>query len=277
VTDVLGLDVAGIVEQVASDVVSPRVGDRICALVAGGGYADYCTVPAVQCMPIPSGLTFADAAGLPEVMFTAWNNVIRLGRLSSTDTLLVQGGTSGVGMAAIQIAKVWRGARVFATAGTAEKLQVCLDIGADAAVSYHGAWDEEIRRLTDGRGVDLILDSQAGPYTNRELDLLTFDGRLVLIATHLGVNADINLRQIVHRRLTLAGSTLRTRTPEYKQGIAQELVGQIWPLIERREIKIPICAVFPLEDVAKAHALMDANEQIGKVILILESDLALTS
>src|SRR5690554_3169790 len=169
---ILGLDVAGIVEEVGPDVQRVSRGDAVCALVNGGGYAEYCRVPAVQCMPIPCGLTFAEAASLPEVFFTAWNNIIWLGRLAQGESLLIQGGTSGVGMAGIQIARRLRNATVYATAGTAEKRQVCLDIGAHAAIDYKGKWEEEIRALTGGKGVDVILDAQAGPYTQKQLDLL---------------------------------------------------------------------------------------------------------
>lgn len=269
-SDIPGLDIAGVVEDVGPGVATPKRGAAVCALVTGGGYADYCIVPARQCMPLPAGFSFLEAAGLPEVFFTAWNNLIWLGRLAEGETLLFQGGTSGVGMAAIQIAKQLRHARVFATAGSPDKLAVCRDIGADFAVSYQGPWDDEVRALNGGRGVDLIVDAQAGPYTNRELDLLAEDGRLVLIASHLGTTAEVNLRQIVRRRLTLTGSTIRPRPPEYKGRLADELVRDVWPLLEQRRMRMPICAVFPLEQVAAAQGVLDANRQIGKVVLEID-------
>ena len=271
---VLGLDVAGIVEAVADGVAWPRVGDRVCALVNGGGYAEFCAVPAVQCMPLPKGLGFVDAASLPEALFTAWNSMIWLGRLAEGETLLVQGGTSGVGIAAIQIAKHLRGATVVATAGTDEKCRICLDIGAAAAINYKTQdWQAEIQAITDGRGVDVVLDGQAGPYTERQLSILAEDGRVVLLASHLGATAEVNVRNIVRRRLTLTGATLRPRPPAYKGRIARELVEQVWPLLERRDIRVHICATFPLAEVAQAHAVLDSNEQIGKVVLVVDETL----
>lgn len=273
-SEILGLDVAGIVVAAAPDVNWPQVGDAVCALVTGGGYADYCNVPAVQCMSIPRGYDFTQAAVLPEVLFTCWNNVILLGRLAEGESILVQGGTSGVGMATIQIAKLLRSARVFATAGSEAKRQICRDLGAELALDYRCDWVKPLAEATKGRGIDVILDSQAGPYTNLELELLGLDGRLVLIASHLGERADINVRQIVRRRLTLTGSTIRPRPPEYKGWIAKALMREVWPLLEDRRMRLSICAAFPLAEVAKAHALMDANAQIGKVVLIVDPDLA---
>ncbi|WP_441240469.1 NAD(P)H-quinone oxidoreductase [Tardiphaga sp. 768_D3_N2_1] len=273
-TEIPGLDIAGIVVAVAPDVNWPRVGSAVCALVTGGGYAEYCNVPAVQCMSIPQGYDFAQAAVLPEVLFTCWNNVILLGKLAEGESILVQGGTSGVGMATIQIAKLLRSARVFATAGSETKRQICRDLGAEIALDYRCDWVKPLVEATKGQGINVILDSQAGPYTNLELELLALDGRLVLIASHLGERADINVRQIVRRRLTLTGSTIRPRPPEYKGWIAKALMREVWPLLEDRRMRLNICAAFPLEDMAKAHALMDANEQIGKVVLIVDPALA---
>ncbi len=270
-SEILGLDVAGIVEAVGADVTWPRPGDAVCALVNGGGYADYCSVPAPQCMPLPQGLGFVAAASLPEVFMTAWNNLIWLGRLAEGETFLMQGGTSGVGLAAIQIAKHLRGARVFATAGTQEKRDVLTSFGVDGTVDYHGDWDAELRALNDGRGFDVIIDGQAGPYTNREMDLLAEDGRLVLLASHLGAHAEVNVRAVVRRRLTLTGSTLRPRPAGYKGRLAKELVDQVWPLLADGTVRMPICATFPLERVGEAHALLDANAQIGKVVLVVDT------
>ena len=186
----------------------------------------------------------------------------------------MQGGTSGVGMAAIQIARKLRGARVLATAGTEEKCRICLETGAHAAINYRTSdWPAEVRRLTEGRGVDVVLDGQAGPYTERELALLKDDGRVVLLASHLGATAEVNVRNIVRRRLTLTGATLRPRPPAYKGRIAAELVAQVWPLLEDGRIRVHVCATFPLAAVAEAHALMDANEQIGKVVLTVAEDI----
>jgi NADPH2:quinone reductase len=272
---VLGLDVAGVVEAVADEVVAwPRVGDRVCALVNGGGYAEFCAVPAVQCMPLPKGFGFVEGAALPEAFFTAWNSMIWLGRLADGERLLVQGGTSGVGMAAIQIAKCLRDATVIATAGTDEKCRLCLEIGAKAAINYKTQdWQSEVRTITNGRGVDVVLDGQAGPYTDRQLSILAEDGRVVLLASHLGASAEVNVRDIVRRRLTLTGATLRPRSPAYKGRIARELVEHVWPLLERGLVRVHICATFPLADVAQAHAVLDSNAQIGKVVLLVDETL----
>jgi NADPH:quinone reductase len=270
ITDIPGLDVAGVVEEAAPDVAWPRVGDAVCALVSGGGHAEFCPVPAPQCMPVPRGFSFIQAAALPEVFFTAWNNVIWLGRLAEGETLLVQGGTSGVGLAAMQIAKHLRSATVLATSSSAEKQAICREHGADGVVNYRDAdWAEQLRALTNGRGCDVILDSQGGDYTPVEMSLLAPDGRLVLIASHRAPKAEISTREIYIRRLTITGSTLRSRPPSYKGRIARELVEQVWPLLEDGRIRTHICGVHPFEDVAKAQAVLDANAQIGKLVLTL--------
>ena len=275
VTDIPGLDVAGVVEAVAPGVVWPRPGDAVCALASGGGYAEFCAVPALQCMPVPRGFSFAQAATLPEVFFTAWNNVFWLGRIAEGETLLVQGGTSGVGMAAMQMARQLRAATVIATSSSAEKRAVCIAHGAQHAVDYREAdWPDQVRALTDGRGVDVILDGQGGDYTPLELGLLATDGRLVLIASHRAPTAEISTREIYIRRLTLTGSTLRSRPPAYKGRIARELVEQAWPLLEDGRIRTHICAMHPLEEAAAAQAVLDANAQIGKLVLLV-SDQAL--
>ncbi len=268
-TDLPGLDVSGVVEAVGADVDWPKVGDSVCALANGGGYAEFCAVPALQCMPLPKDFSFAEAAALPEVFFTAWNNVVWLGRLADGETLLVQGGTSGVGMAAIQIARQLRSARVIATAGTAEKRAVCLEIGADLAVDYRADWVGEIEAAIGKEKVDVVLDAQAGPYTEKQLQLLAPDGRVVLIASHLGQMAEVNVRNIVRRRLTLTGSTLRPRDAAYKGRIAAKLVEKVWPLLESGAIRSHICASFDWRDVREAHALMDAGDQVGKVVLTM--------
>jgi NADPH2:quinone reductase len=266
-----GLDVSGIIEETGEGVGNLKIGDPVCALVNGGGYAEFSAVPAVQCMPIPRGLTFAEAASLPEVFFTAWNNIIWLGCLAQGETLLIQGGASGVGLAGIQIARQLRDATVLATAGTAQKRQVCLEAGAHYAFDYRGDWERDAISATDGKGVDVVLDAQAGGYTQKQLDLLKPDGRLVFIASHLGETAEVNVRAIVRRRLTLTGSTLRPRPASYKGAIASELVQHVWPLIEAGRIVTRIHALFPWEQVREAHDLLDRNEQIGKVVLLVDS------
>lgn len=273
-SQILGLDIAGVVVETGDAVITPAVGTPVCALANGGGYAEFCVVPAVQCMPVPKGFSFVEAASLPEVFFTAWNNLIWLARLGETESLLVQGGTSGVGMAGIQIARHLRNATVFATAGSEQKRDVCLAIGAKAALDYRGAWADEIRSLTQDHGVDVILDAQAGPNTQKQLDLLTYDGRLVFIASHQGSTAEVNIRALVRRRLTITGSTLRPRPPSYKGRIARELVEQVWPLLEDRRIVTYIHQVLPFADVQEAHSILDENRQIGKVVLAVDALLA---
>ncbi|MGG5818577.1 NAD(P)H-quinone oxidoreductase [Falsiroseomonas sp. HW251] len=277
VTDIPGLDIAGVVESVGDGVAWPRPGDAVCALVAGGGYAEFCRAPAQQCMPIPRGFTFAQAATLPEAFFTAWNNVFRLGRIAEGETLLVQGGTSGVGLAAIQMARALRGATVIATCSSGEKSAVCRDHGAQHVVNYRAAdWPDQVRAAAGERGVDVILDSQGGDYVPLELGLLARDGRLVLITSHRAPTATISTREIYIRGLTLTGSTLRARPAAYKGRIAKELVQQVWPLLGDGRIRTHICGVHALEDAAAAHSVLDANAQIGKLVLTV-SDLAQTA
>jgi putative PIG3 family NAD(P)H quinone oxidoreductase len=268
-TDLPGLDAAGTVVGVGAGVNPGLVGREVCALTNGGAYAEFCAVPWQQTMPWPDGFDAARAAALPEVLFTAWNNVVWLGRLQRGETLLVQGGTSGVGMAAIQIARRLFDARVIATASSAEKRQVCLDLGADAAIDYRaGDWPGQVNAATGGRGCDVILDAQAGPTVNPHLNLLAFDGRLVLIASHQAQLSEVDTRQLVRRRLTLTGSTLRPRDAAYKGRLAEALVREVWPLLATGEIRIDICATFPFERMAEAHRVLDENRQIGKVVVL---------
>lgn len=274
VTDIPGLDAAGRVAALGEGVEGIAIGEAVCALTNGGAYADYVVVPAVQCMPLPKGFSFIEAASLPEAFFTAWNNIIWLGRLAEGETLLVQGGSSGVGMAGIQMAKNLRGARVFATAGSPEKRQACLDVGADAVFDYRQDWAGDIRVTAGEHCLDVVLDAQAGPYVQAQLDLMAPDGRLVFIASHLGKTAEVNIRDLVRRRLTITGSTLRPRPPAYKGKIAQALVAKVWPLLESGQIRTHIHAVFPLDDVRQAHAVLDANEQLGKVVLTMDAERA---
>ena len=269
-SDLPGLDIAGTIEAVGAGIEASRIGERVCALANGGGYAEFCTVPAVQAMPIPGGLSVVEGASLPEVFFTAWNNVVWLGRLAKGERLLVQGGTSGVGIAALQIARHLFDAETYATAGSEEKREVCRALGVKAAVDYHDAdWPKQVRAAASGNGMDIILDGQAGPYTQKQLDLLAYDGRLVLIASHLGEISEVNTRQLVRRRLTLTGSTLRPRPAEYKGRIANELVQEVWPLIEAGTIATRIHKVFAFDQMREAHALLDRNEQIGKVVVTI--------
>lgn len=269
VTDVLGLDAAGRVAAIGPGVDGLDVGDTVCALTNGGAYADYVVVPAAQCMPVPRGLDFIEAASLPEAFFTAWNNIIWLGRLAKGETLLVQGGTSGVGLAGMQIARHLREARVFATAGSDDKLAICLKAGADAAFNYREDWSGQIRALAGEHCIDVALDGQAGPYVQAQLDLLAPDGRLVLIASHQSPFAEVNVRHLVRRRLTLTGSTLRPRSSAYKGRIASALVDNVWPLLETGRIETHIHAALPFEAVRDAHAILDANAQVGKVVLVM--------
>ncbi|MCD7060647.1 NAD(P)H-quinone oxidoreductase [Pelagibacterium xiamenense] len=270
-SDLLGLDVAGIVVEVGDAVTGIAVGDKVCALTNGGGYAQYCAVPAPQVMPIPEGFDFVQAASLPEAFFTAWNNVVWLGRLGHGEKLLIQGGTSGVGLAATQIAHQLFNARVVATASTPQKRAVCRELGAEAAFDYKlEDWDAQIGQYIGPDGFDVILDGQAGPYTQKQLDLLGFDGRLVLIASHLGPQSEVNVRALVRRRLTLTGSTLRPRDAAYKGALASELVEKVWPSLTSGAIKSVIFDVLPFSEISRAHQLLDANQQIGKVVLNLD-------
>ena len=275
-SDIPGLDVAGIVQEVGAEVAGLKIGTPVCALVNGGGYAEVCVAPAVQCMPVPRGLSFVEAASLPEVFFTAWNNLVWLAGLRSGETLLIHGGASGVGMAGIQIATQLCGAKVLATAGSEDKRAICIATGAVASFDYNESWDDEIRDLTTGEGVDVILDSQAGPATNRQLNLLKNDGRLVFIASHQGIMAEVNIRQLVRRRLTITGSTLRPRQTDHKGRLAAELVRDVWPLLEEGRIATRIHQALPFEEVRQAHEILDANRQIGKVVLIVDPSLGAT-
>lgn len=269
-SDIPGLEVAGvIVEGDAAALAAEgfKLGDSVCALVAGGGYAEYCVAPVAQCLPVPAGWTELEAAGLPETFFTVWSNVFERGHLQPGETLLVQGGSSGIGVTAIQLAKA-RGARVIVTVGSTEKARACLALGADHAIHYKEQdFVAEVLRLTEGRGVDVILDMVAGPYVARELDCLAEDGRLVIIAVQGGAKAEINAAKVLRRRLTVTGSTLRPRPLAFKAAIARSLRHVVWPLIESGRIKPVIHQVFPVAQAAQAHALMESNRHIGKILL----------
>ncbi len=269
-SDIPGLEVAGVIESGDAQALREaglQIGDRVCALVAGGGYAELCVAPIAQCLPIPTGLTDEEGASLPETFFTVWSNVFDRARLQPGETLLVQGGSSGIGVTAIQIAKAL-GARVIVTAGSDDKCAACVALGADHAINYKTSdFAEAALKLTDGKGVDVILDMVAGGYVAREITCLAEDGRLVIIAVQGGVKSDINAGLVLRRRLTITGSTLRPRPVAFKAAIARSLRQQVWPLIESGQIKPVIHSTFPAAQAAQAHALMETNQHIGKIVL----------
>jgi putative PIG3 family NAD(P)H quinone oxidoreductase len=263
---VLGLEVAGVVAATGKD-AALKVGDAVCALVPGGGYAEYCLVPAAHCLSVPRGLSMLQAGGIPETFFTVWANVFQIGRLKRGDLFLVHGGAGGIGTTAIQLAHA-SGAQVFTTAGTDEKCATCVALGADHAFNYKTQkFAEEIRRITDGRGVDVILDMVAGGYTQENLDSLAMRGRLVQIAVQQGANVTVNLAKIMQKRLTVTGSTLRPRSIEEKATIAQELKAHAWPLLESGKVKVIIDRTVPFAKVREAHEYFERGAHVGKVIL----------
>ncbi len=280
-SDIPGLEVAGTVvsgDAHAMERANLKVGDRVCALVAGGGYAEYCVAPIGQCLPVPLGLSDVEAASLPETFFTVWSNVFDRGHLKSGETLLVQGGSSGIGVTAIQMAKAL-GARVIATAGSDDKCQACLALGADHAINYKTQdFQSEALRLTDGVGVDVILDMVAGSYVAKEVQCLAEDGRLVIIAVQGGVQSEFNAALLMRKRLTVTGSTLRARPVAFKEGIAKACLHQVWPLLVSGRIKPVIHSVFAAVDAShasgsgasRAHALMESNQHVGKIVLTWE-------
>jgi NADPH:quinone reductase len=266
-SDLPGLEIAGEISALGSSVKQHKVGDKVCALVAGGGYAEYCVAPEAQVLPVPKGLTPVQAASLPETFFTVWSNVYDRARLAPAETLLVQGGSSGIGVTAIQIAAAM-GNRVFATAGSEEKCAACVRLGAAEAFNYRTQdFEKEILRVTGGKGVNVILDMVGGDYVPRELKCLAEDGRLVFIAYLRGPKTELNIDAVMRRRLTITGSTLRPRPVEFKGAIARSLREKIWPLIESGRIKPEIYKTFPLEQAAEAHRLMESSQHIGKLVL----------
>ena len=269
-SDLPGLEVAGVIDSgdvEAMEAAGLRIGDHVCALVAGGGYAQYCVAPVGQCLPVPRGWSDVEAAGIPETFFTVWSNVFDRGRLQAGETLLVQGGSSGIGVTAIQLARAF-GARVFVTVGGADKAEACLQLGAEAAILYRSQdFAAEVQRLTHGRGVDVILDMVAGAYVAREVSCLAEDGRLLIIAVQGGTDAAFDAALVLRRRLTITGSTLRPRPVAFKAAIARELRRHVWPLIERGAIRPVIHQVFAPQEAAQAHALMESNRHIGKLII----------
>jgi NADPH2:quinone reductase len=272
-SDLPGLEVAGVIERGDASALAAAglsLGDRVCALVAGGGYAQWCVAPLAQCLPVPQGLSDVQAASLPETFFTVWSNLMDRGQLKAGESVLIQGGTSGIGVTAIQMAKAF-GARVFATAGSDDKCAACMALGADAAINYKTSdFQTEIARLTDGQGVDVILDMVAGAYVAKEVQCLREDGRLVIISVQGGVRSELDAGLVLRRRLTVTGSTLRPRPVAFKAAIAQACLERVWPLLVSGQIKPVIHSVFAAADADKAHALMESNQHVGKIVLTWE-------
>jgi len=270
-SDLPGLEVAGEIDVLGSGVSEWHVGDRVCALLAGGGYATLCTAPAVQCLPIPRGIDFVAAAAMPETFFTVWTNVFDRGKLRPGESALFHGGSSGIGTTAIQLA-VARGSRVLATAGSDEKCRACEQLGAERAINYRTEdFVEIVKQVTQGRGVDLILDIVGGDYIARDLAALAVEGRLVVIGFMGGDTATIDFRRVLGRRLTITGSTLRPRSPAEKGEIATALRWEVWPLVEQGVVKPIVYRTFPLEEAAAAHRLMESSEHVGKIVLTTEA------
>ena len=267
-SDIPGLEIAGTVVAHGEGVEAPAVGTRVCALVTGGGYAEYCAAPAPLCLPVPGGFDAAEAAALPETFFTVWTNVFDRARLAEGESILVHGGSSGIGTTAIQLARAF-GATVYVTAGSKAKCDACLALGADAAIHYRDEdFVERIGALTGGRGVDVVLDMVAGDYLPRNLKCLAVEGRLVIIAVQRGPKiGEFNMLPVMLRRLTITGSTLRPRTVEQKAVIARALEARVWPLLEAGTVKPIVHSRFPLADAAGAHRLMESSEHIGKIVL----------
>lgn len=266
-SDIPGLEVAGTIQALGDNIDHLNIGDRVCALVTGGGYAEYCLASAALCLPVPEGLSFTQAAALPETFFTVWSNVFDRTQLQPGETLLVHGGTSGIGTTAIQLAKAFN-ARVIVTAGSKTKCEFCLQLGADAAINYKEQdFVDEIKQLTGNQGVDVILDMIGGDYFPRNLKCMADDARLVQIAVQMGSKSEINLLPVMLKRLTITGSTLRARDDEFKAAIASQLLEKVWLLLASGQIKPVIHSTFALTDAAKAHQLMESSQHIGKIIL----------
>jgi putative PIG3 family NAD(P)H quinone oxidoreductase len=266
-SDLPGLEIAG--EIVGGDAAlgGYAIGDKVCALVAGGGYAEYCTAPALQCLPIPAGLSDVEAAGLPETYFTVWSNVFDRGALKGDESLLVHGGASGIGTTAVQLAHAF-GHKVYATAGSDERARAVEKLGATLGINYRTQdFVKEVLDATGGKGVNVILDMVAGDYLPRDMQCLADEGRIVLVATLGGAHANVDFSQVMRRRITITGSTLRPRPVDFKAGIARSLRDKVWPLLEKGTVKPVIHATMPLAEASKAHAMMEAGEQIGKIIL----------
>lgn len=266
-SDIPGLEVAGTIAALGEGVTDWKIGDAVCALLTGGGYAEYCVAPAPQCLPVPAGLTLQQAAALPETFFTVWSNVFDRARLQPGESLLVHGGTSGIGTTAIQLARAL-GSRVFTTVGGSEKVQPCLDLGAERVINYREEdFVQVIKEFTNNKGVDVILDMVGGDYVQRNLSALAVEGRLVFIAFLRGAKVELNLAPVMMKRLTITGSTLRARPVAHKAPIAKALLETVWPLLASGAIRPIIDRVFPLTEAAAAHALMESNRHVGKLLL----------
>ncbi|RTZ78345.1 MAG: NAD(P)H-quinone oxidoreductase [SAR324 cluster bacterium] len=266
-TDVPGLEVSGTVVSVGQNVSKPPINSEVCALVTCGGYAEYCLAAASICLPVPEKISLVNAAGIPETFFTVWTNVFKRGQLKAGESLLVHGGSSGIGTTAIQLGKAF-GATVYTTAGTSDKCEFCNNLGADAAINYREQdFSEEIKRLTEGKGVNVILDMVGGPYFPKNIRLLADEGRLVQIALMQGSKAEVDFRSLLLKRVTLTGSTLRPRSVEEKTKIAQALQKNVWPLLESGAIRPIIHQTFPLKQASEAHRLMESSAHIGKILL----------
>jgi putative PIG3 family NAD(P)H quinone oxidoreductase len=265
-SDIPGLEIAGSIVALGAGVSEWTMGDQVTALVTGGGYAEYCAAPAAQCLPVPKGLSLAEAAALPETFFTVWSNVFDRGRLAEGEAFLVHGGSSGIGTTAIQLARAF-GARAFATAGSAEKCKACEELGAERAVNYREEdFVEVVKTATGGKGVDVILDMVGGDYIARDIAALAPDGRLVIIAFLGGPKAEVNFMPVMLKRLTLTGSTLRARSVEFKAAIAHNLKEKVWPMLEAGKLRPVMAKSFPLAEAAAAHALMESSAHIGKIV-----------
>ncbi len=266
--DVPGLEVAGVVAAVGSDCKRFAVGDEVCALVASGGYAEYCRAPEPQCLPIPNNVSLVEAGGLPETYFTVWSNLFQRGGLSSGETVLVHGGSSGIGTTAIQLARA-KGARVITTVGSADKAEACAALGADVTINYREQdFEAEVGHATEGAGVDVILDIVGGDYVQRNINSLAVDGRLVQLAFLRGAKITANMGLLMRRRLTWTGSTLRPRSVDFKGAIAASLEAEVWPLFAAGKLKPVVHATFPLGQAAAAHRLMEGGAHIGKILLL---------
>lgn len=270
-SDIPGLEVAGTIvggDAAAMAQAGFKVGDRVCALVAGGGYAELCVAPVGQCLPVPKGFSDIEAASLPETFFTVWSNVFDRGRLQPGESFMVQGGTSGIGVTAIQMARAMGAGTVIATAGSDDKCQACVKLGADHAINYKTQdFAEEAKKLTGGKGVDVVLDMVAGSYIDREVKCVNEDGRIVIIAVQGGTKSEFNAGLVLRRRITITGSTLRPRPVAFKAAIAASLKKHVWPLLEGGKIKPVIHSTFAAADAAQAHALMESNQHVGKIVL----------
>lgn len=264
--DIPGMELSGIIEQCGEEVIRWKAGDEVCALVSGGAYAEKVVAPAGQCLPIPKGWNFVEAASLPETTFTVWHNVFQRGRLSAGDHFLVHGGSSGIGITAIQLAKLF-GARVFTTAGSERKCRACEALGADRCITYH---DMDFEESFKAEGMDVILDMIGGDYTPKNIRLLREDGRLILINTMKGATTELDLRAVMLKRVIITGSTLRGRNLEFKSALAAEIEKKVWPLLEQGQFRPVIDREYPMAAAARAHMLMESSEHIGKIVLVNE-------